>query len=77
MGYAVAVSRKPLDGATAPGRNRPGQPRIVTCRYLKPDGNQCTGEVTDENAEILLCPRHLAAAVEFYTAAVASLGADQ
>lgn len=38
--------------------------RRITCRYLRRSGEQCTGQVTDENAEILLCPKHLARAIE-------------
>lgn len=36
--------------------------RIVTCRYTKPFGHQCTAEAVDPEAEILLCTAHLAAA---------------
>jgi hypothetical protein len=36
--------------------------RIVTCRVLNRNGNQCTGEAVDETAELLICTRHLAEA---------------
>lgn len=42
-----------------------GEPRRVTCRYLRGHGNtevRCTAEAVDEDAEIELCTRHLAAA---------------
>lgn len=34
--------------------------RIITCRYLRRDGNQCTGEAIDPDADILLCVKHAA-----------------
>lgn len=40
------------------------------CRYLDRHGAQCTGEPVDtsESAEILLCTRHLANAVQLLQA---------
>ena len=37
--------------------------RRTTCRYLRRDSNQCTGEAVDPDAEILLCQTHLGRAV--------------
>ena len=34
--------------------------RIITCRYLRRDGNQCTAEALDPDADILLCAKHTA-----------------
>lgn len=31
---------------------------IVRCRYLRRNGEQCTGEAIDPGAEILLCAKH-------------------
>ncbi|MEU1761698.1 hypothetical protein [Micromonospora sp. NPDC005652] len=45
--------------------------RITRCRYLKgPEGDpvRCTGEVADPDAELLLCPRHLAMSFRMFTA---------
>lgn len=36
--------------------------RIITCRYLRRDGNQCTAEAVDPEADVLLCGKHLARA---------------
>jgi hypothetical protein len=40
------------------------------CRYLTRYGNQCTGEPVDdsEQAEVLLCTRHLGNAIELLKA---------
>lgn len=38
--------------------------RRVTCRYLGKRDNQCTAEVVDPDGEILLCPEHLARALQ-------------
>lgn len=38
--------------------------RRITCRYLRKDSNQCTGQVADELGEILLCVEHLGRAME-------------
>ena len=37
---------------------------MTTCRYLNRHGNQCTAEAVDDQGEVLLCVRHLAAAIE-------------
>ena len=37
--------------------------RRTTCRYLRRDSNQCTGEAVDPDGEILLCTKHMARAV--------------
>lgn len=37
---------------------------MTTCRYLDRHGNRCTGEAVDDQGELLLCVRHLAAAIE-------------
>ena len=42
--------------------------RRTTCRYLRRDNNQCTGEAVDPNGEILLCTKHLARALELVRA---------
>ena len=36
---------------------------VTTCRYRDRWGERCTAEVVEENAEIDLCTRHLAAAL--------------
>lgn len=54
--------------------------RIVTCRYLRRGyAGQCTAEaVGGFDAEILLCPKHLARTVEFLrNHAPALIGASQ
>ena len=38
--------------------------RLTRCRYLRRDANQCTAEAVDPDAEILLCTKHLARALE-------------
>lgn len=38
--------------------------RIVRCRYLRRNDEQCTGEVLDPNAPVLLCGKHTARLVE-------------
>lgn len=57
---------------TGPGRNRPGEPRRPTCRYLRGRGNQaarCTAEpVSDpDDDSIELCARHLGLAVAAFS----------
>lgn len=56
----------PTCGKAALGLPGPGTPRkrITRCRYLCKRGDQCTAEVADELGEILLCPMHLARALE-------------
>lgn len=41
-----------------------GNNRRITCRYLRRDSNQCTGEAVDPDGEILLCTKHLARALQ-------------
>lgn len=36
----------------------------VTCRYLRRNGEQCTGEAVDSTADVLLCITHMARVVE-------------
>jgi hypothetical protein len=48
--------------------------RRITCRYLRRSGDQCTGQVTDSNAEILLCQKHLARAIELVRAGMRRTG---
>lgn len=48
--------------------------RRVTCRYLRRSDEQCTGEVTDEHAEILLCQKHLARALALIRASMRKTG---
>ncbi|MBX6387022.1 MAG: hypothetical protein IRZ07_29270 [Microbispora sp.] len=38
--------------------------RRVTCRYLRRNGEQCTGEAVDSTADVLLCIKHMARVVE-------------
>lgn len=33
--------------------------RLIRCRYLRRNGQQCTAEVADPDMEVLLCPKHL------------------
>lgn len=42
--------------------------RRTTCRYLRRDNNQCTGEAVDPEGEILLCTKHLARSIELVRA---------
>lgn len=37
--------------------------RTVRCRYLRRNDEQCTGEVLDPNADVLLCGKHVARAM--------------
>ncbi|MFI0484868.1 hypothetical protein [Actinomadura sp. 9N215] len=37
--------------------------RIVRCRYLRRNEQQCTAEAADPVAELLLCTKHLARAM--------------
>ncbi|MFI6759434.1 hypothetical protein ACIBF5_09875 [Micromonospora sp. NPDC050417] len=39
------------------------------CRYLRRNDQQCSAEVADESAEILLCVKHLARAMALVKAA--------
>jgi hypothetical protein len=34
--------------------------RRVTCRYLRRNDEQCTGEAIDPNADVLICSKHAA-----------------
>lgn len=38
--------------------------RLVRCRYLRQNDEQCTGEVLDPNAPVLLCSKHAGRLVE-------------
>lgn len=38
--------------------------RVTRCRYLRRNGDQCTGEALDPTAEVLLCIKHTARVVE-------------
>lgn len=38
--------------------------RAIRCRYLRKSGEQCTAEVLDPNAPVLLCSKHTARLVE-------------
>lgn len=49
------------------GPETPGRRRIVTCRYLRQNGEQCTGEAVNDEAEILICTKHLARALRVVT----------
>jgi hypothetical protein len=56
-------------------------PRRTTCRYLETHPrrgtNQCTSEATDgENAEIKLCIKHLALALELVKARISAAADD-
>lgn len=53
------MSTSQLDAARA-AATRPA----TRCRYLRRSHDQCTGEAADPNGEILLCPKHLARALE-------------
>lgn len=41
------------------------------CRYLRRNAQQCTAEAVDPDADILLCSKHLARAMELYRSALA------
>lgn len=77
MAYSVATSTKADPALTGPRRNRPGEPRKLLCRYLRRGvAGQCTAEsVTDDNADVILCARHLGAAVNTYRELTAGLDA--
>lgn len=51
--------------------------RRATCRYLRHNGNQCTGETVDPNGEIQLCLKHLGRALELVRASQARLRAHR
>lgn len=36
----------------------------VQCRYLRRSGEQCTGEVLDPEAEVLVCAKHAGRVME-------------
>jgi hypothetical protein len=38
--------------------------QIVRCRYLRLSGAQCTAEAADPTADVVLCTKHLARAIE-------------
>jgi hypothetical protein len=38
--------------------------RLIRCRYLRANDEQCTGEVLDPAAPVLLCGKHTARLVE-------------
>ncbi|WP_141579673.1 hypothetical protein [Actinomadura sp. WMMA1423] len=38
--------------------------RIIRCRYLRQNDEQCTAEVLDPEADVLLCLKHSARVVE-------------
>lgn len=67
----VAVSTKPDPSLPATPRREPDAPRLVRCRYLRRNDEQCTGEAVDELGEILLCTKHLARALELVKARTA------
>lgn len=37
--------------------------RLIRCRYLRRNSQQCTGEAVDPDGDILLCTKHLARAI--------------
>lgn len=37
--------------------------RRVTCRVIRRNGNQCTAEAVDPEADLLICTEHLARAL--------------
>lgn len=39
--------------------------RIITCRYLRRSGTQCTAEAVHPDGDILLCTEHLGLALAF------------
>jgi hypothetical protein len=50
------------------------EPKIVRCRYLRLNDAQCTAEVADPSAEILLCSKHLARALALVRAGMKRTG---
>ncbi len=49
--------------------------RIIRCRVLGKHSNPCTGEAVDPDGELLICERHLAAALRIFNERMAALGA--
>lgn len=47
--------------------------RITTCRVLDKLSNACTAEAVDPDGELLICSRHLAAAMRTLDAAKARI----
>lgn len=41
-----------------------------TCRYVDSDAGLCTGQATEDGADILLCIRHLALALQAFLPSV-------
>jgi hypothetical protein len=48
--------------------------RMVSCRYLRRNEQQCTAEAVDPDAEVLLCSKHLARAMRLFREAADHLG---
>jgi hypothetical protein len=46
--------------------------RLTRCRYRRRNEEMCTGEAVDDLGEILLCPKHLARAIELVNARLAA-----
>ncbi|MCW2920005.1 MAG: hypothetical protein JWN52_8073 [Actinomycetia bacterium] len=53
---------------------KPTAAKLERCRYLGRGDNQCTGEVLDPAAEILLCRKHLARALQLIRRGMQSTG---
>jgi hypothetical protein len=42
---------------------------MIRCRYLRRNEQQCTAEAADQEAELLLCTKHLGRALQLLLAA--------
>jgi hypothetical protein len=63
------VSHIPDPDAPGTRRAKPGQTRLICCRYLRRGtAGQCTAEsLFDENSDIQLCARHVGLVLELIT----------
>lgn len=43
--------------------------RKARCRYLRRNGEQCTGEALDPNADVLICSKHAARTMQLIRSA--------
>lgn len=69
----ITTARPPKAGRSSL-TPKPNTERLERCRYLGRGDNQCTGEVLDPDAEILLCQKHLARALTMIRRAMRATG---